>query len=215
MDASLTVATAATVKELIRKADLKTQLGITVSTYDTELDAIIDRVSAAIVSYCDLATDQLGRATFARESMVATFYAGACRDQHLLLPWRIPVGTITSVVEAGLTLAATDYRVLPMRAILERLDDDYPVAWSSEKIVVTYAAGWVMPATLPYDIQQAALYEASARWYAKDRDPLLRSETIPDVFQQSWASSGGALDMSAGVLPETAGMLAKYRHIPT
>lgn len=215
----LQVTGAAAATELMTLAALKAVLGITGSGDDAELELVRDRVSAAICSYCNLSPDQTGAITFGRETMTATWLtSGEWRGGRLLLPWRIPVVSITSVVEDGTTLAGTDYRVLPMQATLERLDGDYPGCWSCGKIVVTYVAGYLLPdetgSTIPADLQDAALHEATARWRARGRDPTLRSENLPDVYQQSWAASGGALTMDGGVLPETAARLARWRRIP-
>lgn len=207
--ATVTVASPETSRNLVRLDYLRERLGITGEGNDPELSRLIAARSQAIYAWCGIAGDQLGRRTMALESIVATWMSGYRRSSLLVLPWRIPVVTITSIVEDGITLDADDYRVHPMSAMLERLDEDVPRAWDSGKIVVTYTAGWVDidddATTIPADLQEACLAECVSAWVGRKRDASLRSETMPDVHAYTVAfGQDGTRDR---LLPETMSAL--------
>jgi hypothetical protein len=218
MDWRLTVATRATHQKLAALADLKAQLGITGTGDDTELGKVIARRSAVMAAYCRLAPDQNGARGFGRETLEVTYVASdRSRDADLLLPWRVPVVSVTSVVEDGIALAAADYRLHGSSALLERLSGDDPVSWSSRKIVVTCVAGWLCfdegAPTVPEDVQAVCLEECKAAWLGRKRDPLLRSEELPDVYSAGYALQGatGGMEGQAGLMQSTVEVLAPYR----
>lgn len=192
---------------------LHDRLGVTAGTHDPELLRLLRARSDAIAAWCGIAPDQLGRRTFAAETMTATWLSAACaRGPRLRLPWRIPVTSIASIVEDGTTLDAGDYRVLPMAAAIERVADDGEAVrcWSSGPIVVTYVAGWTRAdddaSDMPADLQDACLQECVARWLARGRDPSLRSENVPEVH--SFTVGYGQDGARGQLLPETEGILA-------
>jgi hypothetical protein len=92
----VTVTTIAAKRALTTKGHVKDELGLSGSTYDDLLDALIDKASAAIESYCNR--------IFARQ-----VYSETCPgfgDTELQLS-RSPVITVSSVLEDG--TAITDY----------------------------------------------------------------------------------------------------------
>lgn len=185
------------------------------SADDTLIETIIDRVSALAVRYCNLALDITGKApTFAQETCRATWFKASCsRRQKLILPWRIPVTAITSVVEDGVTLATTDYQITG-GGLLLRLSDDTPIDWSAGKIVVVYTAGWSsLSANAPVDIQALVIEQVKMMYLGRDQDPAIRSETIPDVHQISRAVAGGDSLGDSGLLVTLEGALDPYRSV--
>jgi hypothetical protein len=69
----------------------------------------------------------------------------------------------------------------------------------------TYVHGYNLPDmsgadTLPYDIQQAALEHCKGMWLARQRDPSVSMESVPDVYtvQYGGQGNGGAL---VGAIP--------------
>ncbi len=109
----LTVGTPATTRALVSLARVKRELGITTYGDDDVLADKIAEASAAIVAHCRVAADQRGRRTFAEEGCSAAFDADEMMPidrgvAPLILPWRIPVTEIASVVENGVTLAPAD-----------------------------------------------------------------------------------------------------------
>ena len=177
---------------------------------DTALiEAMIDRVSARAARHCNLAKAATGAApTFGRETCRATWpvRGGSC-DEVLFLPWRVPVTSISSVVEDGVTLSATDYQ-LRGGAILERLSDGVPVPWSRAKIVVTYVAGWQLENAdqVPPDLEAAVIDQVKVMYLTRDRDYTLRSEDVPGVYSASYSAAEGD-----GLLPHVDAALAEYR----
>jgi len=186
---------------------------------DTALiEAMIDRVSARAARHCNLAKDVTGTLpTFGRETCRATWPADHCRQAcELVLPWRVPVTTISSVVEDGVTLSATDYR-LRGGAILERLSDDVPVPWSRVKIVVTYVAGWQLESAdqVPPDLEAAVIDQVRTAYQTRARDLTLRSEQVPDVYSATYSVPGGDSVGGDGLLVHVEAALAEYRAWPT
>lgn len=189
------------------------------ATTDTALlEAMIDRVSARAARHCNVACDATGTLpTFGRETCRATWLADRCRQAcELVLPWRVPVTSISSVVEDGVTLPATDYR-LRGGAILERLSDDVPVPWSRAKIVVTYVAGWQLETAdqVPADLEAAIIDQVRTMYQTRARDLTLRSEQVPDVYSATYNVPGGDSIGSDGLLVHVEAALADYRALPT
>lgn len=175
------------------------------------LEAYIDEISAKAPQFCGLANDGINPPTFAAETCRATwFVADRVRGPKLLLPWRMPI-TISSVVENGITLTAgDDYRLLPGAALL-RLSSDATYYWSTEKIVVTFAAGWAtLSANAPIDLQAAVAEQVKYRAWAINRDPALRSESEPDVYSASYAVAGGDNIGKSGLLVQVESALRPY-----
>jgi hypothetical protein len=181
------------------------------------LEAYIDEVSAKAADFCSLARDSIGSVpTFAAETVRATWFITDGRDSELLLPWRVPVTSISSVVEDGLTLTAnTDYRLMGAGVLL-RLSSDVPIPWSSGKIVVVYVAGWAatLSTNAPADLQAAVAEQVKYRAWARDRDPGLRSESEPDVYSASYAIAGGDNVGESGMLVQVESALNTYRRVP-
>jgi hypothetical protein len=83
----------------------------------------------------------------------------------------------------------------------------------------TYTHGYNLPDmsgadTLPYDIQQAALELCKGMWLARQRDPAVSMESVPDVYtvQYGGQGNGGAL---VGAIPlNVQELLLPYRPKP-
>src|SRR5690606_11809829 len=96
-----------------------------------------------------------------------------------------------------------DYELDPTTAILSRVYAGRSAYWSAGRIVVVYSAGW---AVVPDELKQAAAMWVHSLYHRAGRDPLLRSEEVPDVYSASFAVAADA--MPAGV----AAMLDPYRN---
>jgi hypothetical protein len=178
---------------------------------DAVLEAYIDEVSAVMAEEAGLASDGVHEPTFAEEDLRATWFASTCvRSDRLELPWRLPITDLT-VTEAGAALTAgTDYQLLP-GGVLLRLSDDTPIAWSSDKIVVDYTAGWYLPEDAPTRLGTACAEQVKYRAMAFDRDPAVRSESTPDVYSASYAVPGGDTVAKNGLLLQVDSALDQYR----
>jgi hypothetical protein len=80
-------------------------------------------------------------------------------------------------------------------------------SWSSVPIVIEYQGGF---ASIPNDVQDAAIQLVKARWFARKRDPNVRSENIEGVYQADyWYGTGPG---GPGDLPNfVAERLGRYR----
>ena len=186
----VTPAANAAARALTTAANVRAIIG-SPSGDDSMLTTLIDRASAEMAKCAKLARDAAGALpTFGSEACRATWAAAGWGlytpppwpqpgvDDSLVLPWRIPVSTITSVVEDSVTLTAgTDFRLMP-GGVLERLMNDAVVTWSRAKIVVLYTAGYSLPGSVPPDLEAAAIEQVKFWYLTRDRDPTDRGHTL-------------------------------------
>jgi len=174
----LTVTTRAESYDLTTLADLKAELGISGSSADARLAAVITQASDAISRWC--------HRVFAMEIVQETLRPGRLDDELILT--RFPLVDVTVTV-GGEEIDATTYEVDVARGILHRLGGSDSVGcWPSgivDPIVVDYSAGYVLPgnedADLPPALERASRELARAYWFSLNRDPAIRSEGIPDL----------------------------------
>lgn len=81
----------------------------------------------------------------------------------------------------------------------------YTRAWPFFPLTVQYPAGYD---PIPADVQEAAILLIKGRFFAKTRDPALRSFGI-DVISESYFSQG-AQNAASGMPPDVAGILDNY-----
>lgn len=90
------------------------------------------------------------------------------------------------------------------------LTDETPRRWSGIPILVQYQAGY---SDIPDDLQDAALQLVKAKWFARTRDPKLRSENVVGAYEaQYWFANGPG---SEGEFPpDVQAVIDRYR-VPT
>lgn len=196
----------------------KVQAVLGIATDTALIEAMIERVSALAAARCGLARDVAGAMpTFGLETLRATWFVDSgerSRGSALILPWRVPVTAITSVVEAAVTLTAgTDYRLVG-GGLVERLAQDTLIAWSNGKIVVAYVAGWALATAnaVPPDLEAAVIEQVKGMYVARARDPAVRSVNVPEVYSASYSVAGGDSVGSSGLLPQVEAALAPYKN---
>jgi hypothetical protein len=169
-------------KDMTLLATVKTELGITDAASDAKLSALIQQASAAIVSFC--------KREFAQETLADTFRTD-CGDSVLQLSRR-PIVSVTSIVEDDVSLTAADYEIIAANGWIQRIDsEERPIGWAWGKTVVTYVAGWIMLTNLPSDLERACIDLIKGKWFALERDPLVKSESTPGVYSVDyWVQSG-------------------------
>jgi uncharacterized phiE125 gp8 family phage protein len=176
----LTVTTPATVTNLTDLASVQSELGLGGQQDATYLGTQIAAASAAIGSWC-------GR-VFARETVRQVWRPE--REIECLMLARVPVASITSVVEDGITLDAAAYELDPEGGFLWRLSSDERIAWRARKITITYAAGYLLPGqngrNLPTDIERACILLVAAHYNGRGRDERLRSDGAQGIGQVSY-----------------------------
>jgi len=211
-----------------RNVTTQTAVKLACKITDTASDSLIDerivKVSKMIADYCRLAKDGAGSPpTFSRETLRATWHPQSDCDGHsvrgvdLFLPWRLPVFSIDSVVEAGTSLTAGTHFLLmsSMPGRLRRMSADTPVDWSTGKIVVVFKAGFSATASLAANIdpviEVAAIEQIKAMLFGANRDPNLKSEATTDVGSASYSVPGGDALADNMLLPNVGTMLAQWR----
>lgn len=202
-----TVDTAAASKDLTVKETVKTEIGETSTTYDTQIDTHIHQESARIVGYCNR--------EFASEKVTDKFRPARARCVEALWLSRVPVGTIHSVVVDGETVDAAEYEVDAPSGELWRLDTSgYRTYWSwSTLIAVQHTSGYTLLTTLPHDVERACIEQVKAQFRSRLRDPTVRSENAPGLGQMAYSVPGGDSFGSSGLTLAVEGMLAPYRHM--
>jgi len=204
-------------------AAVKLELGITDSSQDALIRAKLEQITAQVVSFIRVPQAQDGSATLARETLEQKFRFGqrnqGCRTQLILA--RIPATSVDEVIEDGVTLDEGDYEVDGAAGLLTRLRGDCESTWG-RVITVTYQAGWKMPsdgasATLPMDIQSAAVTLVKQAYLTKDRDFTIKSEWTTDVEKLEYASFVASSSMnrdgvSSPFPPDITNTLLRYQY---
>lgn len=210
MPSTLTIITPATNTALATRAYVKSELGITDSSEDARIDAYIRQASDAIVGAInvDLAEATVEE-TFRRiRRGIICGTRGSFTDHKLTLA-RMPVASISSVVEDGATLDPSEYELESADfGLLLRLRDGFLSTWSASTIVVTYTAGYDLPNSAPALLQRAcALLVSQYRANAK-RDLTIRSESGDGLGSTSYFDGAGD---RGGLSPEVSGILQQFQ----
>lgn len=87
------------------------------------------------------------------------------------------------------------------------LVDGEPRRWPGLPITIVYQAGY---ASLPPDLSDAALQLVKARWFARTRDPRLRSENVAGAYDATWWFAAGP-GSEGDLPPDIKAMLDRYR----
>ena len=194
---------------------VKAELDLT--STDANRDAVLTRYilacSQAIQTYCNrnFAVETIQDQFFPqRDAPISPIIGGLSPLQ--LSKW--PIVSIASVVEWAMSTtpytltAGADFLADDDNGSLTRLDKFlYPKRWSIVPITVIYQAGY---ASIPPDVIDACITFVKFRYFARMRDPSLKSENVAGVYEASylWGTGpGGPDDMPAQV----AGALERYR----
>lgn len=194
----LIVQTPAAKTDLTTLAAVKAELGLTDGKDNEWLSLQIQVASQVAVNYLNIVEADDSTVTLGQETLVETYRVhhsrylsrrlDSERTEYLLLSRR-PVTSIASVVQDGVTLDPTEYEVDGTGA-LKHLSSDRPTDWNGNKVIVTYTAGWLLPGqqgrNLPPDIESATIGLVKAAWYARKRDPNLKSQNIPGVIDEAF-----------------------------
>jgi len=183
------------------KAELKISPADT--SKDAQIQANIEQISQAINTYCDRIFVRQGY----RDQIRSTYSTGLCCGTPLVLRQRpiavddgVPVVVIT---EGNIVLMPDQWEVDEQMGRIYRLDAGGIGAWGGNPIVVDYDAGYDA-GKIPADLQAAALKSVTARYSNVGRDPMLRSQTIPDVVAESYWSSETSGGLSSTAIPAEA-----------
>jgi hypothetical protein len=201
---ALTIIEAAAEKKLTTLMEARQACGVTDSSADVYLFNAIEIVSDTISRWC--------KRIFAVETVRESIYPDKPGKSLMLSRW--PVVAITAVTVNG---AAEDIANVEAEdsGHLFRIDaSGCRTLWPSGRIVVEYSAGYVLPdksgRTLPLDIERAALITIRADWFARSRDPLIRSETI-EMFDIERVERSYSPYRTTALPPDAEALLTSYR----
>jgi hypothetical protein len=200
---AVTVTVPPTTTKLIALADLKAILGVTDGANDTLLGNIIQRGSDAMARFCNR--------VFAQRTVVETLPGPG--GQLLKLNFS-PVVTLTSTAFDGETVDSDTYTLTEPDAGIVFCESYWAYTGHKSSYTATYAHGYNLPDmsgadTLPHDIQQAALELCKGMWLARQRDPSVTMESVPDVYTvQYGVKNGGSL---GAIPPNVQELLLPYK----
>ena len=201
MESILTVNTPAASLDLTVLATVKLKFGITGTDEDVKISQWIKEASDFIANYC--------HRVFGKEN-VTELFRPECYMEYFVLK-RIPIVSVTEVIEDGTTLAAANYEIDSDVGAIYRLDDnDVRISWLPKKITIKYDAGYVLMGELPYDIEAACIELIKEARSAATREPLAKRIEIPDVETVDyWV--GGIGESTFGLPAQVKATLDLYR----
>jgi hypothetical protein len=179
--------------KLIALADLKAILGISDGANDALLGNIIERGSDAIARFCNR--------VFAQRTVIETLPGPG--GQLLKLKFS-PIVTLTSIAYDGETVDSDTYTLTEPDAGMVYREARWFYTGHAYDYTATYIHGYNLPDmagtdTLPHDIQQAALELCKGMWLARQRDPSVTMESVPDVYTVQYGQ--GKNGMAVGAIP--------------
>lgn len=193
----LTIVTPSAEDDLTTVARVKTELSISGSAQDTQLETLIGEASALLAAYCN-------RDGFGVETVQQTERVTCPRGCIILARDLVPA--ITSVTVDGETLDAADYEL--DGSLLYRLSDDNRIAWCAGKVVITYTAGFNLTTAAPVALARAALDLVVGMYRGTGRDASVRSEQVEGVGQTAYfETKAGMIALPA----DRVAALARYR----
>lgn len=199
--------------ELSSITNVKSQLGITVTTWDTELTAILNAAEVMIADWCDRRDNSAGMVATESRWISATHtenIPGALQRSVALRFW--PVTAITSVTVYGANstssvVSSSTYRIDADQRTL-KFGGSYQAGWelglvSFQNIppymqpidplggaypytAVVYTGGFGS-GTVPLSLQQAAIELTSRIFQKRKRDTTLTGESLGEY---SWTGGG-------------------------
>lgn len=204
----LTVSTPATSADLVTLADVKLELGIAGSADDAWLQRVITSASQAARTYCN-------------RDFVAQTYSEQLFPDREPYPWQTPdsvatiqlsrwplIGAVTVTCGGGALVQDVDFIAVPeLGHLLRRCGAEGLTTWGSSPLTVAYEAGFE---DIPVDLQDGVLDLVKGRFYARKRDPGLKSESVAGVWSgEYWLGTGPG---GPGDLPTyVAAKLDRYR----
>lgn len=199
----IAVVTPVSTTRLVTLASVKENLGLSGSTYDTLLTRFIDEATFRLARRSD-------RPHWGSERVTETWRFDDCQE-HILLSRR-PPSQIHTITVDGTALTTADWERDGRK--LYRLDgSDGRREWSSGKTVVDYTAGYVLEASAPADLAAACRTLVALQWFARARDPLVKSEDVPGVISQEYWVGDMPVDDPDGLPAGIASMCWYYRSI--
>lgn len=209
----LVVTTPADDKKLLSMEEMRDAAGVVENTYDNALMTLNEAVSAMIAKACHVIPGSGADVPTLRSEVLTETFNMDCPQDYLRLSRR-PVTAIGSVALDGVALTlTTDYlfgRHFP--GAISHMSGTRSIGWAYGGVaVVVYTAGWI---TVPPDLKMAAQRLVQFMWSQQQRDPLMRSESMPGLGTYNyWVGQLGP--MPNGVPQEVHSMLQGGGYINT
>lgn len=216
--AALPIYSGGSALDLIALSEIKLELQISASTDDAWLAKQINRASTAILQF-------INRPIVPQTYQERIFFVDD--------PWPKPTMSHTGVLQLSMwpligsngsvvitsapdtttpvtLIEGLDYRVDAARGQITRIDPLtlYARNWPTYPLLVQYVAGFN---PIPDDIQDACIRLVKARWFARQRDPMVRQENIAGVAETSYWFGNGPGSNASNIPPDVAGLLSNYR----
>lgn len=224
----LTVLEPALTHDLTTLETVKDELSITGNEADVRLTRWIRETSGFIANWCNR--------TFGAETVSELWRAsdrwnlhwhmglfGGRQSEAAPVPLtlrRYPIVRMDSIVEySGAALPPTSYEYEAATGVLWRLSGDTTDSgaacgtrthWYATEILVTYTAGYDVPRSQPYQLEQACLMLMKNRQDGLSRDRMLRSQIVPGVLEEQFWNP--ATPGQPGMPPEVAEVLTPFRN---
>lgn len=197
---------------------VRRELGVSDAASDDFINDEIPRASTAICNACGRKliaqnySEQWRRNAFSPFTSVGVFLPGLDALRLRQYP-----ATITGIVENGVTLdPAADFESDPSSGMVWRLANDCRVRWTAAKIVVTYTGGYDSTnADHAADLsvlERAAISMIKLNYFARGRDPSLRSENVLSGLY-AYTLFDPATPDGAGPYADAERWLAPYRKV--
>lgn len=197
----LSIITPAATNDLTTLATARAEIGATVGTIsDADVLALVGQASGACARACN-------RSTFGKEVLRQTEQSGT--EGGIILARDLNV-TVQAVTAAGLALTSDDWQVEDGQ--LWRISAGYPYGWQyGLPVVIDYTAGFSLIDELPPDIERACLLVLRAWYFARGRDPSVRSISSEGIGMTQFASASSD---AGGMPPDALALLAPWRRLP-
>jgi hypothetical protein len=189
----------------ITLADLKAVLDIADGASDALRGHIIPRGSDAVARFCTR--------VFAQRPVIATRPGSG--GQLLKLKFA-PIVTLTAIALDGETVDPDTYTLTELDAgIVFREEACWAYTGHAYSYTATYTHGYNLPDmagtdTLPHDIQQATLELCKGMWLARQRDPSVTMESVPDVYTVQYSQGQNGVPVGA-IPPSVQELLLTYK----
>jgi chitodextrinase len=190
--------------DLTDLATVKDELGISGSADDARLTRWIHEVSSEIATHCNR---QFGRGKYSEAFWIRQ------QTQLPLALSRRPVVQVDSVTERDGSVVDPDAYTVDASAGLLSLKPHWGWPYGKGPLTVAYQAGYILLTELPSDLERAALLMLSYRQSARGRDPMIRGESLGNVYSaQYWV--GNVPGSNGAFPPDIAARLEPYREFP-
>jgi hypothetical protein len=130
--------------------------------------------------------------------------------------WKFsPIVTLTSIAFDGETVDSDTYTLTEPDAGIVFCESYWAYTGHQYSYAATYTHGYNLPDmdgtdTLPHDIQQAALELCKGMWLARQRDPSVTMESVPDVYTVPYGQAKNGVVVGA-IPPNVQELLLPYK----